>query len=67
MSVLTKFKIVSYFFFIIFTDYKKAERQGDKATGAHLRVHFDGETPLPYTEGNAESVCGWSTKVLQSG
>lgn len=51
---------------IIVTDYEKAKRQGDKATGAYLRVHLDGKTPLPYAEGNAESVCGWSTEVLQS-
>lgn len=56
----------SYVCEIIVTDYEKAERQGDKATGAHLWVHTDGETPLPHAEGNAESVCGWSTEVLQS-
>lgn len=66
MSVPTKSNVVSYVCEIIVTDYEKTERQGNKATGAHLRVHPDGETPLPYSEGNAESVCGRSTEVLQS-
>lgn len=35
---------------------KVTQGQADQATGAHLRVHNDRETPLPDTSSHAESI-----------